>query len=185
MEISENYRIYKVAEMVAEHIGLTMGSSKIEWGDANSVPLENFTMFPYDSDRHLSFTLHSGILKPMSQNEPNTFLRSAEEGNNFVHYEGAKSEGNILELLYATNGSKLLVTTFGWPEDIGVVELTDVKGSIALQELSSVTTGMDGRGSIIYNYGAPKPQPCKGIAQFRGEGFDQFYKTIETLLEDF
>jgi hypothetical protein len=171
--------------MVAEKMELTMGASKIKWNDVNSVPLENFTLFPYDSDRHLSFTLHSGILKPMSENESLAFLRSAEEGNNFVHYEGAKSEGNILESLYATNGSKLLVTTFGWPENVGVVEFTDIKASIALQELSGATTGMDGHGSLIYNCQAPKPQRCKGIAQFREGEFDQLYKAIETLLEDF
>ena len=59
----------------------------------------------------------------------------------------------------------------------------DVRGSIALQELSGVTRGFGGRSSVIANMDAPQPRSYRGVAQFREQDFDKLHQAIAILLE--
>lgn len=73
-------------------------------------------------------------------------ILTGQENNVLVYYSGAisKNTEKPVELLYATNSKIVLGVTWGHPQEVGTLEILNLRGSIALQELSGVSEGMGG-----------------------------------------
>jgi hypothetical protein len=172
--IPESYRLHKIAETVARRIGVDLTEPQ----GRDRTLYDAVMSFGNPTDHLIQLTIRRG--------EVNTEVILAGEQNQcLIHYSGAtsKSSGKPIETIYATDSKRVIAVTWGYPEDVGVLEVCDVKGSVALQELSGVTKDFHGRPGVVFNMLAPKPQSYFGIAQFRDGDFDKLHRTIETLLE--
>jgi hypothetical protein len=174
-EIPDNYRLSKAAEFVAKRMGLELSEAK----GKDRQFYEAITSFANPTDHLIQLAIRRG------QVEQEVVLSGERDNEALIHYTGAisRATGKPVESLYATDSKKILAVTWGYPEDLGVLEIMDLRGSIALQELSCVSEGMGGRPIAIAHIDAPQPQPYRGVAQFREQDFDKLYHTIETLLE--
>ncbi len=175
IEIPDNYRLSKAAESVAKHMGLEL--SEAEGKDRQFY--EALTSFANPTNHLIQLAIRRG------QVNQEVVLSAERDNEALIHYTGAVSQatGKPVESLYATDSKRILAVTWGYPEDLGVLEVMDLRGSIALQELSGVSEGMGGRPVVVAHMDAPQPQPYRGVAQFREQDFDKLYHTIDTLLE--
>jgi len=162
------YQLGKIAQQVAEKMKLPLHTEEKFLYDC----IYSFTNVPI----HLVCAIQSEI-------NDEIVLMGERSDEALLYYRGGISSKTQkpLECLYLNNLEKVIGVTWGYPEDCGVLEILDVKSSIALQELSEVSAGMGGRAVCVYHMEAPKPQPLKGTAQF--SDFLRLYQTIEALLK--
>lgn len=175
LSIPETYRLYQIAQSIAQRMNLDLVPAVGRDKELYSAVLS----FANSTDHLRRCALDRGRCE-------NEIVLIAERGiENLIHYSGAlsTSRGKPIETLYTNNSRKRISITWGYPEDTGVLEVADIRGSIAIQQLSGVERGMGGRSSVIYNSEAPQPRSYSGVAQFRADDWDKLYHTIETLLD--
>ncbi len=172
--IPESYRLNKIAETVARRIGVNLAEPQ----GRDRTLFDAVISFGNPTDHLIQLAFSRGEVD-------SEVILAGEQNGALIHYSGAiyKSTGEPVETVYATDSRRVIAITWGYPKDVGVLEVCDVKGSIALQELSGVTIEMGGRAGVVFNMLAPKPQSYIGIAQFQDGDFDKLHRTIETLLE--
>ena len=129
------------------------------------------------TNHFLQYAIHRGEVE-------GEIVLLGEENEKWVHYAGgiSKASEETTESLYAADRQRALSVTWGYPKDVGVLEVIDVKRSIALQELSGVFEAQGGRAAVICAVGAPRPHSFEGAAQFRSRDFEKLYETIDILL---
>ena len=165
--IPENYRLYRLAETVARKIGVDLAEPQ----GRDRTLYDTVMSFDHPTDHLIRLAYIRGEVD-------SEVILAGEKNEALIHYSGAisKSTGKPVETVYATDARRVVVVTWGYPEDLGVLEVYDIKGSIALQELMG-----DNRAVSVMS--APNPQPYMGIAQFTDKDFDRLHRTIETLLD--
>ena len=164
-KLPANYELGTVAEKVAKDLGLELQE------DGNENLMAVMSKFANVPRNIIQFIIERGDVKE-------SVMILGERDQALLYYTGGISEvGKVCESLYVNNSKRVIGVTFGVPENnSGSLLVLDVVGSIALQELSDV----ESNGAMCYDLRLPKPEPLKGIAQFRY--FSKVYKTINTLL---
>ena len=176
IEIPEDYRLGKIAQDLAKRMNIELNEEVGNYKD-----LRRAVMFLSNTTDHfLRFALgrHGHVKKEI-------VLMDDQDSKSLIHYSGAIFDTEKpIESLYANNSKRVLIVTWGFPEyDHGVLEVLDIKGSIALEKLSGVRKEMGGRSEVIANVNLPISQPYKGVSNFQEQDFDKLSSTIETLLD--
>ncbi|MFH1072509.1 MAG: hypothetical protein V1743_03710 [Nanoarchaeota archaeon] len=163
IEIPKDYLLAEIAQHIANKWNLQLEEPRKKrslWEEMNTF---------HKSSIHLTQLAYF-----RGRVEDQIMLMNPYGENARVHYCGARSAvtQKTIESIYAHNANKVLIVTWGYPEDTGVLEVTDLPGSLALEKLSRVRAGQGGRGSVVYSSEAPKPQPYFGVSQFYENSFD-------------
>lgn len=172
--IPESYKLYKIAETAARRIGVDLAEPQ----GRDQTLYQAVMSFGNPTEHLIQLAFRRGKVD-------NEIILAGEQNGALIHYSGAISQSTKkpLETVYAADSRSVMTVTWGYPEDVGVLEICNVKGSIALQKLSGVKTGMGGRAIVVFDRAAPQPQSYSGIAQFRDRDLDKLHQTIETLFD--
>ncbi|MDO8556780.1 MAG: hypothetical protein Q7R96_06440 [Nanoarchaeota archaeon] len=159
------------AQHIAERMDLPLCTPRQERDKHIETAIRSFAN---PTDYFITFVLH--LHKGINYDVP----LMGERDETLIYYAG--DIGKTIEALYITTQKKAISTTYDARQDIGVLEVTDITGSIVLQELSQVRQSM-GRAVVVRHADLPAPRALTGAAQFRKEDFRKLQTALETLLE--
>jgi len=168
LKFPENYTLGKIATEVASYMNLEL--KEAEGNDRKLVQI--VTSLTNPTDHFILFSVKNHKVKK-------EIVLLDEYKRKFIYYYGAISTSinKPIEAIYVTDSKKVIAVTLGYPENIGVLEVLDVGGNIALQEFIG---GQIPRG-LVYA-GTRNSQLYEGIVHFRESNINGLSKTIEKLL---